>query len=45
VCAIVTGVKTHDEMLSAEITAVSQEAAKLGVRVGMQGEEALAIFR
>ena len=44
-CAIVTGVKTHDAMLGAEIKTVSTEAAKLGVRVGMQGEEALAIFR
>jgi uncharacterized protein YunC (DUF1805 family) len=44
-CAIVTGVKTHDEMLDAEIKAVSQEAAKLGVRVGMTGEEALEFFR
>jgi uncharacterized protein YunC (DUF1805 family) len=29
----------------AEVKAVSQEAAKLGVRVGMKGEEALEIFR
>jgi uncharacterized protein YunC (DUF1805 family) len=41
----VTGVKTYDEMLSAEVQAVSQEAARLGVRVGMKGEEALEIFR
>ena len=44
-CAIVTGVKTHDEMLHAEIKAVSTEAARLGIRVGMKGEEALEIFR
>jgi uncharacterized protein YunC (DUF1805 family) len=44
-CAIVTGVKTHDEMLPAEVKAVSNEAEKLGVRVGMKGEEALEIFR
>jgi uncharacterized protein YunC (DUF1805 family) len=44
-CAIVTGVKTHEEMLHAEIKAVSQEAARRGVRVGMKGEEALAILR
>jgi uncharacterized protein YunC (DUF1805 family) len=44
-CAIVTGVMTHDAMLAAEVTAVSTEAAKLGVRVGMKGEEALEIFR
>ncbi len=44
-CAIVTGVKTHDEMLNAEVKAVSTEAAKFGVRVGMKGKEALEIFR
>jgi uncharacterized protein YunC (DUF1805 family) len=44
-CAIVTGVKNHDAMLVAEIKAVSIEAAKLGVRVGMKGEETLEIFR
>lgn len=43
-CAIVTGVKTHDAMLSAEVQTVSQEAARLGMRVGMKGEEALEIF-
>jgi uncharacterized protein YunC (DUF1805 family) len=32
-------------MLAAEIKAVSAEAAKLGVHVGMKGEEALEIFR
>ena len=40
-----TGVKTHDAMLGAEIKTVSAEAEKLGVRVGMKGEEALEIFR
>ena len=44
-CAIVTGVKTHDEMLHAEVKAVSTEAARLGVRVGMKGKEVLKIFR
>ncbi len=44
-CAIVIGVKTHEEMLHAGIKAVSTEAARLGVRVGMKGEEALEIFR
>jgi uncharacterized protein YunC (DUF1805 family) len=41
----VIGVKNHDAMLSAEIQAVSQAATKLGVRIGMLGEEALEIFR
>jgi len=44
-CAIVTGVKTHDEMLHAEVKAVSTEAAKLGARIGMKGKEVLEIFR
>jgi uncharacterized protein YunC (DUF1805 family) len=43
--AIVTGVKTHDAMLSAEVQAVSTEAARLGVRIGMKGQEALELFR
>jgi uncharacterized protein YunC (DUF1805 family) len=44
-CAIVIGVKTYDAMLDAEVKAVSHSAAKLGVRIGMKGEEALEIFR
>ncbi len=44
-CGIVTGVKMHDEMLNAEVKAVSVKAARLGVRVGMKGKEALEIFR
>lgn len=44
-CAIVTGVKTYEEMLTAEVRAVSPEAGKLGVQVGIKGREALEIFR
>ena len=44
-CAIVTGVKTHDDMLSAEIKTVSNKAEKLGLRIGMKGLEALETFR
>jgi uncharacterized protein YunC (DUF1805 family) len=44
-CAIVTGVKTHDDMLVAEIKAVSSGAEKLGLRIGMKGQEALETFR
>lgn len=44
-CAIVIGVKTHDAMLDAEVKAVSAEAERLGVRVGMKGEEVSEIFR
>lgn len=44
-CAIVSGVKTHDDMKVAEIKAVSVEAEKLGVKVGMKGQEALEKFK
>lgn len=44
-CAIVTGVKSYDEMLEAEIKAVSTAAEQLGVSIGMNGEEALELFR
>jgi uncharacterized protein YunC (DUF1805 family) len=43
--AIVRGVNNYDEMLSAQIQAVSSKAAMLGVAVGMTGAEALQIFR
>lgn len=39
--AIVTGVKTFDDMLKAEVRAVSPAAAALGVAPGMTGEAAL----
>jgi uncharacterized protein YunC (DUF1805 family) len=44
-CAIVIGVKTHDEMLNAEVKAVSAAAGQLGARIGMKGEEVLSLFR
>ncbi len=43
-CAVVIGVKTHKEMLVADIIAVSEEAAKLGVEIGMKGEHALSLL-
>ena len=43
--AIVTGVGSFDDMLDAEIIAVSQAAEGLGVTVGMKGREALERFR
>lgn len=43
-CAIVTGVKTPDDMLDAKIVAVSQEALKLGIKKGMRGKEALLLM-
>lgn len=44
-CAIVRGVKSHEDMLGADVKAVSREAENLGVRVGIKGLEALEIFR
>jgi len=44
VCAIVTGVKTPDDMLEAKVVAVSEAAAKLGVKDGMTGKEALLLM-
>ncbi|MCH2118693.1 MAG: YunC family protein [Pirellulales bacterium] len=44
-CAIVRGVNDFDDMLKAAVVAVSEEAQKLGVQVGMTGSEALELFR
>lgn len=44
ICAIVTGVKTPDDMLSAQVVAVSTEAKKLGIKEGITGKEALALM-
>ena len=43
--AIVRGVDNFEEMLSAEVQAVSSLGEQLGVRVGMTGAEALELFR
>ncbi|MCR9292968.1 MAG: DUF1805 domain-containing protein [bacterium] len=43
--AIVRGVDTYQDMLEAEVQAVSSLAEKLGVRVGMTGAQALELFR
>ena len=42
--AKVRGVKTFDDMLAAEIIAVTKEAEKKGIRLGMTGREALLKF-
>jgi uncharacterized protein YunC (DUF1805 family) len=42
--AIVTGVKTFDDMLEAAVARVSDAAAAAGVREGMTGRQALAIL-
>ena len=44
-CAIVNGVNTHDDMLKATIKAVSKDATKLGIKVGMTGAEAMELLR
>jgi uncharacterized protein YunC (DUF1805 family) len=44
-CAIVSGVDTHNDMLTATIKAVSKDATKLGIKVGMTGAEAMELLR
>lgn len=44
VCAIVTGVKNHDDMLEAFVSQVSEKAAEIGVKEGMNGAEALILM-
>ena len=39
--AIVTGVNSFHDMLSAEVKACSEKAAEMGVTIGMSGAEAL----
>jgi uncharacterized protein YunC (DUF1805 family) len=43
--AIVTGVKTVEQMLEAQVVRVSERAEGAGVRVGMSGREALVILQ
>lgn len=42
--AIVTGVRTHDDMLKAKVVAVSDAARGLGIEPGMTGAQALTKF-
>lgn len=42
--AVVTGVKTYDDLLKAKVVKVSHAALALGVQPGMTGQEALAIL-
>src|SRR5690348_6255478 len=44
VAAIVSGVRTFEDMLEAKLQSVSTEAAKLGLRVGMRGRDALMLL-
>lgn len=43
-CAIVTGVNNYEDMAAATISAVSNEASNLGVKVGDSGQSALNKF-
>jgi uncharacterized protein YunC (DUF1805 family) len=42
--ATVTGVKSFDDALNAEIKAVTSKAQTKGVKIGMRGEEAIKLF-
>jgi uncharacterized protein YunC (DUF1805 family) len=42
--AIVTGVKTYEDMVKAKVIAVSNAARAAGIEIGMSGEDALAKF-
>jgi len=42
--AIVTGVRTHEDMLAAKVISLSAAARALGVEVGMTGQAALEKF-
>jgi uncharacterized protein YunC (DUF1805 family) len=42
--ALVTGVRSYDDMMNAQVVAVSDEAAKLGVSIDLTGRQALRLF-
>jgi uncharacterized protein YunC (DUF1805 family) len=44
-CAIVSGVKSHDDMLGATVRFVSDAAQELGVKEGMSGKDAIELLR
>ena len=44
ICAIVTGVKTPEDMLEAHVVDMSEKAAELGIKKGMIGTEALLLI-
>jgi uncharacterized protein YunC (DUF1805 family) len=41
---IITGVRTHDDMMRAKVVAVSKAAQAMGITPGMTGAEALRIL-
>ncbi len=42
--AMVSGVKTFDDMLNAEVKAVTSKAEMKGIKQGMKGREALQLL-
>ena len=44
-CAIITGVKNLDELLSEKVKMVSNAAGKIGIKEGMTGKEALLLMK
>ncbi len=42
--ALVTGVKSYDDVINAEVKAVTSKAEALGVKTGMKGRDALKFF-
>mmetsp|Transcript_34360 Transcript_34360/g.107751 ORF Transcript_34360/g.107751 Transcript_34360/m.107751 type:complete len:109 (-) Transcript_34360:446-772(-) len=44
-CAIVAGVSDYEEVLHKHVTAVSNAAMHMGIKVGMKGNDALALLR
>jgi len=42
--AMVSGVKTFDDVLEADVRAVTSKAQVKGVRVGMKGKDAVKVF-
>ncbi len=45
VCAIVTGVKDPNDMLTAEVIKISTAAQQAGISIGMKGKDALLLMR
>lgn len=44
IAAMVSGVKSFEDVLNAEVKAATSKAQTLGVKVGMNGKDALKLF-
>jgi uncharacterized protein YunC (DUF1805 family) len=42
--AVVSGVRNFDDVLNAEVKAVTSKALALGVKTGIRGKDALKLF-